>query len=102
VAVVPISTSTRAGYRNDPARDIAEARSPNPREASAEQVGAHFIAVTDPGLSLEGEAKKLRAGNTFHGVPLIGGRNSVLTKFGLVPAEQPSGWIRGAWSRRRM
>ena len=52
----------------------------------AEKVGAHFVAVTDPGSSLERDAKKLEFRHVFHGVPSIGGRYSVLSKFGLVPA----------------
>ena len=51
-----------------------------------EKVGEHFVAVTDPGSSLERRAKQLRFAHIFHGVPSIGGRYSVLSKFGLVPA----------------
>jgi transaldolase/glucose-6-phosphate isomerase len=46
----------------------------------------HFVAVTDPGSSLEHEAKRLGFSHVFHGVPSIGGRYSVLSRFGLVPA----------------
>ncbi|MCU4161120.1 bifunctional transaldolase/phosoglucose isomerase [Acidiphilium sp. AL] len=46
----------------------------------------HFIAVTDPGSALEAEARKDRFAHIFHGVKSIGGRYSVLSKFGLVPA----------------
>lgn len=52
----------------------------------AGKAGAHFVAVTDPGSPLEREAKKLHFSHIFHGVPSIGGRYSVLSKFGLVPA----------------
>jgi len=51
-----------------------------------EKAGEHFVAVTDPGSSLERRAKQLRFSQVFHGVPAIGGRYSVLSKFGLVPA----------------
>ena len=51
-----------------------------------EKIGEHFVAVTDPGSSLERRAKELRFAHIFHGVPSIGGRYSVLSKFGLVPA----------------
>jgi len=51
-----------------------------------DKIGEHFIAVTDPGSSLERRAKELRFAHIFHGVPSIGGRYSVLSKFGLVPA----------------
>lgn len=48
--------------------------------------GAHFVAVTDPGSSLEKRAKELDFAHVFYGVSSIGGRYSVLSKFGLVPA----------------
>jgi transaldolase/glucose-6-phosphate isomerase len=51
-----------------------------------DKAGAHFVAVTDPGSSLDRQAKKLGFSHIFHGVPSIGGRYSVLSKFGLVPA----------------
>jgi len=51
-----------------------------------DKAGEHFVAVTDPGSSLEQRAKQLRFAHIFHGVPSIGGRYSVLSKFGLVPA----------------
>jgi transaldolase/glucose-6-phosphate isomerase len=52
----------------------------------ADKAGEHFVAVTDPGSPLEREAKKLRFKHIFYGVPSIGGRYSVLSKFGMVPA----------------
>ena len=48
--------------------------------------GHRFIAVTDPGSSLEKVATKQGFARTFHGEPSIGGRYSVLSPFGLVPA----------------
>jgi transaldolase/glucose-6-phosphate isomerase len=51
-----------------------------------DKAGAHFVAVTDPGSSLDRQAKKLGFAHVFHGVPSIGGRYSVLSKFGLAPA----------------
>jgi transaldolase / glucose-6-phosphate isomerase len=50
-----------------------------------EKAGAHFVAVTDPASALEREARKRNFAHIFHGVPAIGGRYSVLSKFGLVP-----------------
>jgi transaldolase/glucose-6-phosphate isomerase len=52
----------------------------------AEAAGHRFIAVTDPGSSLEKVATKQGFARTFHGEPSIGGRYSVLSPFGLVPA----------------
>ncbi|HVA15483.1 MAG TPA: bifunctional transaldolase/phosoglucose isomerase [Stellaceae bacterium] len=51
-----------------------------------DKAGEHFVAVTDPGSSLDRQAKKLGFSHIFHGMPSIGGRYSVLSKFGLVPA----------------
>jgi transaldolase/glucose-6-phosphate isomerase len=48
--------------------------------------GRQFVAVTDPGSSLEKTAKERGFAHIFHGVPSIGGRYSVLSPFGLVPA----------------
>jgi transaldolase/glucose-6-phosphate isomerase len=51
-----------------------------------DRAGEHFVAVTDPGSALERRAAQLRFAHIFHGVRSIGGRYSVLSKFGLVPA----------------
>jgi glucose-6-phosphate isomerase len=48
--------------------------------------GSHFVAVTDPGSSLEELAGKHGFREVFHGDPDIGGRYSALSAFGLVPA----------------
>jgi transaldolase / glucose-6-phosphate isomerase len=52
----------------------------------AEKAGHRFIAVTDPGSSLEQTATRQGFARIFHGDPTIGGRYSVLSPFGLVPA----------------
>ena len=52
----------------------------------ADKAGHRFIAVTDPGSSLEKVALKQGFARIFHGDPTIGGRYSVLSPFGLVPA----------------
>jgi transaldolase/glucose-6-phosphate isomerase len=52
----------------------------------AAQAGHRFIAVTDPGSSLEKAAKHQGFARIFYGEPSIGGRYSVLSPFGLVPA----------------
>jgi transaldolase/glucose-6-phosphate isomerase len=51
-----------------------------------DKAGGHFVAVTDPGTSLHRRAKQLGFAFIFDGVRSIGGRYSVLSKFGLVPA----------------
>jgi transaldolase/glucose-6-phosphate isomerase len=45
-----------------------------------------FIAVTDPGSTLEAEARAAHFRRVYHGDPAIGGRYSVLSAFGMVPA----------------
>lgn len=56
------------------------------KAVGAEKAGAHFVAVTDPGSSLEKVAKEQKFARIFFGDPAIGGRYSVLSPFGLVPA----------------
>jgi transaldolase / glucose-6-phosphate isomerase len=51
-----------------------------------EKAGEQFVAVTDPGSSLERRARQLGFAHIFNGVTSIGGRYSVLSKFGLVVA----------------
>jgi transaldolase/glucose-6-phosphate isomerase len=48
--------------------------------------GSRFIAVTDPGSALEQLARRDRYRHIAYGVPSIGGRYSVLSDFGMVPA----------------
>jgi transaldolase/glucose-6-phosphate isomerase len=50
------------------------------------EAGGRFAAVTDPGSSLEKRATALGFSDIFYGAPTIGGRYSVLSKFGLAPA----------------
>jgi transaldolase/glucose-6-phosphate isomerase len=52
----------------------------------AEQAGQHFVAVTDPGSHMQKVAEGDRFRKIFFGNPQIGGRYSVLSNFGLVPA----------------
>ncbi len=51
-----------------------------------ENAGSHFIAITDPGTKLEELAQKKAFLKIFTADPQVGGRNSALTAFGLVPA----------------
>ncbi len=48
--------------------------------------GSRFIAITDPGTSLESLAKERGFRKIFSSDPHVGGRFSALTDFGLVPA----------------
>ena len=51
-----------------------------------EEVGDHFIAITDPGTPLEKMAFERKFRKIFLADPNVGGRYSALTTFGLVPA----------------
>jgi len=51
-----------------------------------EKAGDHFIAITDPSSKLVDIAEKFSFRATFLNDPNIGGRYSVLSHFGLVPA----------------
>jgi len=49
-------------------------------------VGQHFIAITDPGSKMQQVAEEHGFRRIFFGWPSIGGRYSVLSDFGMVPA----------------
>jgi hypothetical protein len=51
-----------------------------------EEVGSHFIAITDPGSKMEQVAKADGFRYVFYGDPEIGGRFSALSPFGVVAA----------------
>ncbi len=54
--------------------------------AVGDKTGQHFVAITDPGSSLQKIAERDGFRKIFHGDPGIGGRYSVLSNFGMVPA----------------
>jgi transaldolase / glucose-6-phosphate isomerase len=51
-----------------------------------QEASKRFVAITDPGSSLEKAALTEGFRSVFHGLPSIGGRYSVLSDFGMVPA----------------
>lgn len=55
-------------------------------ELGTEHPGDHFIAITDPGTSLETLARERKFMRTFKAPANVGGRYSAFTTFGLVPA----------------
>jgi transaldolase / glucose-6-phosphate isomerase len=55
-------------------------------EAGLRQAGRHFVAITDPGTSLETLAFERGFRRVFNARPDVGGRYSALTAFGLLPA----------------
>lgn len=56
------------------------------RQTKGNRGGAQFVAITDPGTGLEQLARERGFWRTFTNQPDIGGRYSVLSYFGLVPA----------------
>ena len=56
------------------------------KAVGADEAGRRFIAITDPGSDLEKIAKADSFAHVFAGNPAIGGRYSVLSPFGMVPA----------------
>jgi transaldolase/glucose-6-phosphate isomerase len=56
------------------------------RAIGKNNAGHRFIAITDSGSSLQKVAIEQGFARVFHGEPTIGGRYSVLSPFGLVPA----------------
>ena len=86
VARTVFIVSSKSGSTTEPnaLKDYFHARVA--KAIGADKAGHRFIAVTDPGSSLDREAAKLGYARTFHGDPTIGGRYSVLSPFGLVPA----------------
>ena len=69
---------TLSGYRHF--RELVE------RAVGAKKTGEHFVAITDPGTPLERLARDERFRRVFLNPSDIGGRYSVLSYFGLVPA----------------
>ena len=55
-------------------------------ELGQAEASARFITVTDPGSNMESVARADNFRAIFYGKPQIGGRYSVLSHFGLVPA----------------
>jgi glucose-6-phosphate isomerase len=53
---------------------------------SSNPPGSHFVAITDPGTGLEAIAQEHKFRRLFLNPPDIGGRESALSYFGLVPA----------------
>jgi transaldolase/glucose-6-phosphate isomerase len=51
-----------------------------------ERAAAHFIAITDPKSHMQAVAESDGFRHIFYGDPAIGGRYSVLSNFGMVPA----------------
>ena len=55
-------------------------------KAIGDKAGSHFVAITDPGSHMQKVAEGDKFRDIFYGDPAIGGRYSVLSNFGMVPA----------------
>jgi transaldolase/glucose-6-phosphate isomerase len=56
------------------------------KAVGADKAGSHFVAITDPGSHMQKVAEGDGFAHIFYGDPGIGGRYSVLSNFGMVPA----------------
>ena len=56
------------------------------QKSKGERAGENFIAITDPGTSLDSLARDKKFRRIFPGAADIGGRYSALSNFGMVPA----------------
>ena len=78
--------SSKSGSTTEPNMFYAYFRGLVEKAAGKDGAGQHFIAVTDAGTSLEKLAIDQGFRRVFANPPEIGGRYSVLSYFGLVPA----------------
>jgi transaldolase/glucose-6-phosphate isomerase len=78
--------SSKSGSTTEPNTFYAHFRGLVEKAAGPEQAGRNFVAVTDPGTPLEKLAREKGFRRVFLNPPDIGGRYSVLSYFGLVPA----------------
>ena len=78
--------SSKSGATTEPNTFYAHFRNLVERAVGKQQAGKNFVAITDPGTSLEKLAREKGFRKVFLNPPDIGGRYSVLSYFGLAPA----------------
>ena len=83
--VVVVSSKSGGTVETDSHRRAAWAAFTAAGRSDAE-TGQHFVAVTDPGSTLEATAKDSNFRAVFLADPNVGGRYSALSAFGLVPS----------------
>jgi transaldolase/glucose-6-phosphate isomerase len=83
-ALIIVSSKSGGTVEPNVTKDYFQARIVD--AVGKDRVGECFVAVTDPGSSLEAVASMQRFARIFHGDPQIGGRYSLFSPFGLVPA----------------
>ncbi len=88
---VPLETtlvivSSKSGSTLEPAALLAHFLDRIKQAVGPQKAGEHFVAITDPGSKLEQIAREEGFLRVLPGVPQIGGRFSVFSHFGIVPA----------------
>lgn len=78
--------SSKSGSTVEPNTFYAHFRQLVEGAVGTERAGEYFVAITDPGTPLEKKARDQKFRAVFSNPPDIGGRYSVLSYFGLVPA----------------
>jgi len=78
--------SSKSGTTTEPNAFYAYFHEKVSKQVGASVAGRHFIAITDPGSSLETEAKEESFAACFDNDPTIGGRYSALSYVGIAPA----------------
>jgi len=78
--------SSKSGTTVEPLSLLSHFQSLVTAATGKERAGQNFVAITDPGSPLAKLAEKERFRHTFLNPPDIGGRYSILSYFGLVPA----------------
>jgi len=78
--------SSKSGTTTEPISLFQYFRSLVESAVGKEKTGQNFVAITDPGTPLAKLAEEKRFRHIFLNPPDIGGRYSVLSYFGLVPA----------------
>ena len=78
--------SSKSGSTIEPLSFYSHFRRLVEQQAGSESAGGNFVAITDPGSSLEKLGQDQGFRRVFPNPPDIGGRYSVLSYFGLVPA----------------
>lgn len=67
--------------------------------AMGERAADHMVAITDPGSQMEARARERGYRKVFMGEPEVGGRFSVFSVFGMVPAALAGLDVRGMLTR---
>jgi transaldolase/glucose-6-phosphate isomerase len=78
--------SSKSGGTIEPNSHLAWFHARCVEQLGADEAGRRFVAITDPGSSLEQVARERGFRATVAGIPSVGGRFSALSAFGLLPA----------------